>query len=647
MFIQTRCLYIINQEKNQSQGVYSALETRGLLSKYFSSADDENILSFLSLLPDQTVFSKSITYRTQDIPAYYISLPFFSSHFKTPVKVGEYIWVYPYTTNKNKNIYNVDSYWLSRVHGLSISEDVNYTFNDRDESYSLEFLNFKQSSEKYQNNIKGARRKKEQNKRLEEIKDTMLKPFTDFGRLTFELDSDEVSNVSSSVFNTVKKCVPRVTKMSDDLVIQGSNNTLIRLTSDNVNNDYYSKALDSDNGGEVVISTGTSKFVDNSYRPIQGNFIDNDGTIVEYDNFQLLVPENNKLPYKLIHNDFEENLKHPEIYLNRFVVEGNISEGASNILEDASRISVNENYSFDKTINRNYSDYLNLNTFQIQPVEKEYLSSLLDIEGRKEKKFKIKNFDRENSNIFNNQNIPSISLVSSNITLMSRESEGDLTFLKEYRSSLTNNTQNAYFRINSLGDAFIDANRIFIGSSNLEREKSGLLNGQGTVIRLGESDEMHSLVLGEQLKEYLNEMIAVHREDMDLTKKLFEKVHETNNDMSKVLIEKFNNALNNFSRQLSGSQSSIPAPLIPLAPGALPGAAVATAISGVLSLFLTLQTELLGAILEIQNSHNSSLKSLSDSIIAAKLKKDEEISKRIEAISTNIDKILSKISKTS
>ena len=647
MFIQTRCLYIINQEKNQPQGVYSALETSGLLSKYFSSAEDGNILSFLSLLPDQTVFSKSITYNPQDIPAYYISLPFFSSHFKTPVKVGEYIWVYPYTTNKNKNIYNVDSYWLSRVHGLSISEDVNYTFNDRDESYSLEFLNFKQSAEKYQNKTKGARRKKEQNKRLEEIKDTMLKPFVDFGRLTFELDSDEVTNVSNSVFNTVKKCIPRVTKMSDDLVIQGSNNTLIRLTSDNVNNDYYSKALNSDNGGEIVISTGTSKFVDNSYSPIQGNFLDSDGTIVEYDNFQLFVPKNSKLPYKLIHNDFEENLKNPEIFLNEDVIEGNISEGASNILEDASRISINENYSFDKIINRNYSDYLNLNTFQAQPLEKEYLSSLLNIEGREEKKFKIKNFDRANSDIFNNQNIPSISLVSSSITLMSRESEGDLTFLKEYKSSLTGNTQNAYLRINNLGDAFIDANRIFIGSSNLERKKSGLLNGQGTIIRLGESDEMHSLVLGEQLKEYLVEMIDVHREDMDLTKELFKKVKETNNDMSKILTDSLNSALNNFKNQVSSSQNSVPGPLASFAPGTLPGAVVSAAFSSVFVLLTVLQTEFSKAILSIQNSHNLSLNSLEELIVSSKLKKDEEVSKRIEAISANIDKILSKISKTS
>lgn len=637
MFIQTRCLYIINQEKNQPQGVYSALESSGLLNKFFSSADDKNILSFLSLLPDQTVFSKSITYRTQDIPSYYISLPFFSSHFKTPVKVGEYIWVYPYTTNKTKNIYNVDSYWLSRVHGLSISEDVNYTFNDRDESYTLEFLNFQQSSETYQRNIKGSRSKKEQKKRLEEIKDTMLKPFTDFGKLTFELDSDEISNVSNAVFNTVKKCIPRITKMSDDLVIQGSNNTLIRLTSDNINNDYYSKALDSNNGGEVVISAGTSKFVDNSYNVTQGNFIDNDGTIVEYDNFQLLVPNNNKLPYKLVHNDFEENLKQPEIYLNRFITEGNISEGASNILEDASRISVNENYSFDSIINRNYNDYLNLNTFQIQPVEKEYLSSLLDIEGRKEKKFKIKNFDRENSNIFNNQNIPSISLVSSNITLMSRESEGDLTFIKEYRSSLTNNTQNAYFRINNLGDAFIDANRIFIGSSNLEREKSGLLNGQGTVIRLGESDEMHSLVLGEQLKEYLNEMIAVQREDMDLTKKLFENVRDTQTDMD-------NNTFAEIKIALESTISNVAQGLALIPPKA---GQAAPAIPDILSIINNFAADLLNAIVYARDANTNLLNKLTNEISLAKLKKDEEVSKRIETISNNIDKILSKISKTS
>ena len=49
--------------------------------------------------------------------------PMFQSHLKLPVTVGEQVWIYAN---------NEDFYWLGRIAGSNITEDVNYVHLDRD-----------------------------------------------------------------------------------------------------------------------------------------------------------------------------------------------------------------------------------------------------------------------------------------------------------------------------------------------------------------------------------------------------------------------------------------------------------------------------------------------------------------------------------
>ena len=144
MFLKSRVLYTIETQRANSQKIYADLDARGLIASFFPAVTtglpDLNLLLFLESLPNGTVFSKSIMLNSKESTKNFISLPFFSSHIKMPVKPGEYVWIFKDPYNKNSNIYNITSYWLSRVHALNYTEDVNYTHNDRDFAFDLKQL---------------------------------------------------------------------------------------------------------------------------------------------------------------------------------------------------------------------------------------------------------------------------------------------------------------------------------------------------------------------------------------------------------------------------------------------------------------------------------------------------------------------------
>ena len=73
----------------------------------------------------------------------------------------------------------------------------------------------------------------------------------------------------------------------------------------------------------------------------------------------------------------------------------------------------------------------------------------------------------------------------------------------------------------------------------------------------------------------------------------------------------------------------------------------APAIPALLDIINNFAVDLLSAINSASKSNTERLQKLTDEIVLAKLKKEEELSNRIKTVSDNIDKILSKISKTS
>lgn len=647
MFVKSRCLYIINEEKRQSQLIYNEISKLGLISKYFSDSNESSLLNFLSLLPDQTIFSKSVTLRENEISRYFISLPFFSSHFKTPVKVGEYIWVYPYSQGVADNAYEINSYWLSRIHGYAQTEDVNFTFNDRDVLLDLPNLDLSQLANITLSETAKAKKRRDQKTRNKDLADTIVKPNIDFGVSTFELDSIEESYLSSSVLNSNSRSIPHVTKKSNDLVLQGSNNTLIRLSTENSNSEKYTKGS---NTGEITIASGIGAFINTSYRTKSGSLINREGTVFKDDLYSIQIPDDPRLPLTLVHDNIEESLKVPEMYSYSELRKDTFNEGASNILEDASRITLSEVYNANILVNRGFDTFLNISEYSDNFVEIEEDINLFDSQTRNSNITNIKKnvYSKTLDLAVKDLNVPTISLTSSNISLYARESFGSVSLIKEYTNQNLTRKLNSYVKLNEKGDIFIDANRIFIGSAELEKAKGSFANGKGTIIRLGESEDSQSLVLGEQLKTYLLEMLDVSRDDMHATKELFEETKKTFSNLNEKLKDDIKSSMVRFTQQLPSSITSLTS-TIGASSATAPSLAAATsvAVTNIYSDITALANSIITAIDNFRSAASSLESEYEMEIQDKKLKREEELSKRLEVVESNIDKILSKISKTS
>lgn len=146
-----------------------------------------------------------------------IYYPFFSSHLCMPVKPGEQVWII------YEKIGEVDvGYWISRKSGSKFTEDVNYTFHQRDLQTSLFMNNAKFSSKNYL-------------KKITEIRKTY-----NFNEINLSGNSGGSQKVSNTVLvsnsfsynnDFFGKAVTNYKKKCGDLVFQGSNSTAVVLTN--------------------------------------------------------------------------------------------------------------------------------------------------------------------------------------------------------------------------------------------------------------------------------------------------------------------------------------------------------------------------------------------------------------------------------
>ena len=140
--------------------------------------------------------------------------PFFQSHIMLPVHVGEQVWIH-----KDGDTL----YWLSRISGAMPLEDVNFTHKDRD----LETPAEKQGDAK---------------EKSDEEQGLVNKLIARFNNGAGG-DTDGIPNapegfdtktlLSNTKFDqNQRESVPRYTPRPGDLVLQGSNNTLIAFSTD-------------------------------------------------------------------------------------------------------------------------------------------------------------------------------------------------------------------------------------------------------------------------------------------------------------------------------------------------------------------------------------------------------------------------------
>lgn len=190
-------------------------------------------------LPRNTIIAIPIgpEENTEDDENFIICRPFFSSHLSLPVKEGELVWVFSETGwEDNENSWSSDGpfYWVSRVHGSIISEDVNYTHFDRE----YEDINLSIPADAADGPMK-------------EIIDSYKPSYQ--SQMFTEDDGMRMVNDTAGWYND--EAVPRYTKREGDLVIQGSNNTLISLGNgiDNV----YAHFDDKEHAYELDADFGT------------------------------------------------------------------------------------------------------------------------------------------------------------------------------------------------------------------------------------------------------------------------------------------------------------------------------------------------------------------------------------------------------
>lgn len=146
-------------------------------------------------------------------PSNVLVYPFFSSHISMPVKAGETVWVI-----FDRNVKSI-GYWLSRVHGDVTSEDVNFSHYDR--SFTP-----KTPAQTTPGTVEKASGPKDKVAPKEDFPNLSLKQNPDGANSFYEI-------ATSNVGKHIKfEPVPRYFKKPEDLVIQGSNNTLVSLTTD-------------------------------------------------------------------------------------------------------------------------------------------------------------------------------------------------------------------------------------------------------------------------------------------------------------------------------------------------------------------------------------------------------------------------------
>lgn len=168
----------------------------------------------------------------EDLP-YLLCFPFFSPHLALPLKPGEQVWVFlENPTDKNK----AWGYWMSRVHGPDYVDDVNFTHLDR----AFQHITTAESPVQ-----KGSEEDAPE-------KEPGFPNGDDSNNLTLGKHKwmfEEIFLGSHASQAVTYEAVPRFTKRPGDLVIMGSNNTLICLGEERAT---WTKDVHRDTLGEIA-----------------------------------------------------------------------------------------------------------------------------------------------------------------------------------------------------------------------------------------------------------------------------------------------------------------------------------------------------------------------------------------------------------
>lgn len=174
----------------------------------------------VQLMPKNSIIAYNITdAKNHSSPDPEIFFPFFPAHFSMPVKTGEHVWCF-YENIGKKRV----GYWVFRKSSTIQVDDLNYTFLERQIPIST-LISTKQDPNTALNKGK-----------FKTLVRNLGYKFEDFraggdGSGALKVDVDKlVADSISYKEEFIGEPVPRHSKKCSDLVLQGSNNTIITMT---------------------------------------------------------------------------------------------------------------------------------------------------------------------------------------------------------------------------------------------------------------------------------------------------------------------------------------------------------------------------------------------------------------------------------
>ena len=527
--------YIVGNDEGDAETIYKVLQEKNILKKLYKNKDKELIKKSLLLLPSTTIFSISSKSKGKgnEVENYNVSLPIFSSHVSLPVKLGEEIFLIKFPEDKNE--YNIiDSYWMSRPHNLTTSENLNYSRNNDLKNSKLTYvgkpIQFESITQK--NPTKN---------------NTLSKNLRD--NTNFFQDNMQFS------FNTS----PFFKSNLNNLSIKSSNNSMIQLGENSKKGNIrlisgIHESIDYDLVGNMSTKDDNyeNKILD--FKIYSKKYSINDDSPYFYF-YQDENDKQSKLPVRNLNLNIPEDIEFQETvgitkeeYFNNIKKEYDFE----NIYEDYSKIEIlstdnKASVFYDNTFSFNTnSNLLNIKN-EVTSSQKETFSGSLRI------KYFIPDLE-----INGEDDLPTINISSTNLRFLSKpknvsdknafdnNDNGEILLLK----NSFDQEKNARINIAKDGNILIDGKNILIGSVN--REKN-LKNGEGSLVMLGPSQEMESLVLGYQLKNLLLEHFSLEKDYLtkinesitslnDVTKELYDILKSTNSNTN-IVSTKINAAL--------------------------------------------------------------------------------------------------------
>tara|TARA_R110000851_G_scaffold117451_5_gene244215 strand:+ start:45583 stop:47214 length:1632 start_codon:yes stop_codon:yes gene_type:complete len=452
---------VLDQDFGNSNAKVASDPTSGIDRKT-GNLSDLSIANLKALMsaPPNSIVGTVVTpgYSQDQTPKIYY--PFFPPHLSFPIKPGETVWVMDpagnsrigptfqpaisapdsFVTGETMN----NGYWMSRIPAASYVEDVNHTHLDRQRS-----VYYKDSQRA--------------NESLDDFPpDFSNGPYTDGRSPTIANKSFDFNNIRFKALsneNVTKEPVPRFTKRPGDLVIQGSNNTLISLgedrpKADNGSNSSYKNKEKS--GPRLNSKEGTIDIVAGRGFSPEGS--QNNANVVK----------------NILGQDETEKRSWAQDASRKKLVK--ITEGDPDLIYDLSRVYVSMKTDGDKNFGYEKKESLPNPGSSLEPVDSK----------------------------------PYVILKSNEIRIIARQAKdgqeikenGSLRIIKEgARDEAGHSIDQSVISMQPDGTLMIDGPTVIIGSG---KEKS---NGQGDQVLLGGSTASQPIVLGNELKSLIQELI--------------------------------------------------------------------------------------------------------------------------------------------